>query len=834
MSMMRVGGCSRARLRAVLAVTAALALAPAAAAEASGVTVTDLDNGVTASQLAQSLAGGGVSISDVTFTGANRAAGAFTTGASSIGFDTGIVLSSGNVQTYDTEDGCSVGVEGPNGCYEDTDANPAGGPDGNDNSTTLDTPGDTDLDALLPQGSTTEDATVLEFNFIPLQPTVTFTYVFGSEEYSDYSNTGFNDVFAFFVNGTNCALVPGTSEPVSVNTINNGNDQGGDTTPHHPELFRDNVNPSPTIDSQMDGLTTALTCTAAVTANQSNHIKLAIADVGDSILDSSVFIQAGSFVSGRQLTVSKNGTGTGTVTSSPAGINCGATCSHTYVDGTMVTLTPTPSADSTFAGWSGACTGTGACTVTMDQARNVTATFSLKPTFPLTVSKVGTGSGSVTSSPAGIDCGATCSHSYADGTSVTLTPTPSADSMFAGWSGACTGTGDCTVTMDQARNVTATFSLKPTFLLTVSKNGTGSGAVSSSPAGINCGATCSHSYLEDTQVTLTPSAAPGSTFAGWSGACTGTGDCQVTMDQARNVTATFNTLPSFALNVSKNGTGSGTVTSSPSGIDCGATCSHSYTSGTVVTLTASPASGSTFAGWSGACSGTGGCTVTMDQARSVTATFNVLPSFALNVSKSGTGSGTITSSPSGIDCGATCSHSYTSGTVVTLTASPASGSTFAGWSGACSGTGGCTVTMDQVRSVTATFNSLSVGGPGSIPASGLFCGVQHRGKCNGLKVKGVFDRPGNAVWTFAAYNPTPGHKKAGAAAGKKLRLGNVKRAIKQAGTVTIVFKLKKGKRTNKLYGAVKKRKMTRILVTLKFTTPSGDTQAKTKIVKLKL
>ncbi len=87
---------------------------------------------------------------------------------------------------------------------------------------------------------------------------------------------------------------------MSVNTINNGN-PGGDTTPHHPELFRDNVNPSPTIDSQMDGLTTVLTCQATVNAGQTNHIKLAIADGSDSALDSAVFIQAGSFTSGSTL-----------------------------------------------------------------------------------------------------------------------------------------------------------------------------------------------------------------------------------------------------------------------------------------------------------------------------------------------------------------------------------------------------------------------------------------------------------------------------------------------------------------------------------------------------
>jgi len=146
------------------------------------------------------------------------------------------------------------------------------------------------------------------------------------------------------------------------------------------------------------------------------------------------------------------------------------------------------------------------------------------------------------------------------------------------------------------------------------------------------------------------------------------------------------------------------VTSSPAGIDCGATCSAAYDSGTVVTLTVTPASGSIFTGWSGGgCSGTGACTVTMTAATTVTATFD-RQRFTLTVNKAGIGNGTVTSSPAGIDCGATCSAAYDSSTVVTLTATPAFGSIFAGWSGcdAASGTT-CTVTMSAARSATASF-----------------------------------------------------------------------------------------------------------------------------------
>jgi alpha-tubulin suppressor-like RCC1 family protein len=158
----------------------------------------------------------------------------------------------------------------------------------------------------------------------------------------------------------------------------------------------------------------------------------------------------------------------------------------------------------------------------------------------------------------------------------------------------------------------------------------------------------------------------------------------------------------FNLSVLRAGAGTGSVTSNPPGISCGADCSEAYDSGTSVTLTASAAGGSTFAGWSGcdAVSGTT-CTVTMNAARAVTATFDV-PRFVLTVSKAGLLSGSVSSSPSGINCGADCSESYTSDTVVTLTATPSL--LFLGWTGcdAVSGTT-CTVTMRSARSVTATW-----------------------------------------------------------------------------------------------------------------------------------
>ena len=247
------------------------------------------------------------------------------------------------------------------------------------------------------------------------------------------------------------------------------------------------------------------------------------------------------------------------------------------------------------------------------------------------------------------------------------------------------------------------------FTLTASLDGTGTGQVRSTPAGIRCGVDCTEPYANGTVVNLTATPAAGSTFAAWSGACTGTGACAVTMNAAKTVNATFNAASGgpFTLTVTKAGAGSGTVTSVPTGINCGTDCTEPYANNTVVNLTPTPVAGSTFAGWSGACTGTGACAVTMNAAKAVTATFNSAAGgpFTLTVSRAGAGSGQVRSVPAGIKCGTDCTESYTSGTVVNLTATPVSGSTFAGWSGACTGTGVCAVTMNAVQAVTATFNS---------------------------------------------------------------------------------------------------------------------------------
>jgi hypothetical protein len=244
----------------------------------STLAVTELDGTtVTAADLVEEILGAGVTYSNVTYFGTTApgvpaSAGTFTNGIAA-GLETieqGIMLSSGYV----------LNSLGPNNSDAITGS--------------LGTGGDADLNALV--GGGTLDRTVLEFDFIPTADNIFIDYVFASEEYNEYVNTGFNDVFAFFINGVNIALIPSTAIPVAINNINNGNPFGFGTI-SHPELYLNNdlQDGGPFYDIEADGLTRHLRGESAVNINQTNHIKIAIADRGDTAYDSWVFIEAGSF-----------------------------------------------------------------------------------------------------------------------------------------------------------------------------------------------------------------------------------------------------------------------------------------------------------------------------------------------------------------------------------------------------------------------------------------------------------------------------------------------------------------------------------------------------------
>ncbi len=340
-------------------------------------------------------------------------------------------------------------------------------------------------------------------------------------------------------------------------------------------------------------------------------------------------------------------------------------------------------------------TGTKDAVVKDRSGGNVLLDFEVKVTqnYELTVSKTGTGQGSITGQ--GINCGSDCAENLNANTSVSLTATPSADSIFSGWSGACSGTGTCQVTMNQAKNITATFTLKK-YALTVTKAANGS----VTGQGISCGTDCSEQYDNNTQVNLTASPNTGSSFTSWSGACSGSSpSCQVTMNQTRSVTAIF--TQKHELTIGKAGTGQGSVTGQ--GILCGSDCTENYNANTPVSLNATPSADSSFVGWSHQdCPGTGTCRVNMTTAQNVTATFSLLPpnTFALTVTLNGNGRVT----GQGIDCGSDCSEQYTINTPVILKAITLNGSTFIGWNGACSGSlSPCSVSMTAAQTVTATF-----------------------------------------------------------------------------------------------------------------------------------
>ena len=225
---------------------------------------------VTANTMANALLGSnsGIVINNASYTGANGASGQFSGGTGIISIGGGILLTSGSVNN----------VVGPN---NDSGASTQNGLAGDPDLTTL-------------AGVNTFDASVLNINFTPSGNAIQFSYVFGSEEYNEFVNQ-FNDTFGFFVNGTNFALIPGTSTPVTINNVNCGVSNSG-VAPSGPgvhcNLFVNNDPPSH--NTQLDGFTTVLTFTAPVNPGVSNTLKIAIADAGDDELDSAVFIAGGS------------------------------------------------------------------------------------------------------------------------------------------------------------------------------------------------------------------------------------------------------------------------------------------------------------------------------------------------------------------------------------------------------------------------------------------------------------------------------------------------------------------------------------------------------------
>ena len=290
---------------------------------------------------------------------------------------------------------------------------------------------------------------------------------------------------------------------------------------------------------------------------------------------------------------------------------------------------------------------------------------------------------------------------------------------------------------------------------------TGNGLVRG--AGADCRGNCTAQYTSGSQVHLVAVADSGSSFVGWTGACSGAAGCDLTLDADRDVSATFAVAPpppvgNHRLTVVVQG--KGRVTSSPSGLDCDSSqCSANFADGTVVTLTAAASTGYGFDGWGTDCSGSGDCKITISRDANVSAHFVAQPPpppAQAHLTVSTTGSGTVAGG--GLSCGgsSTCDVTVAAGSQVTLTASPASGARFGAWGGACSGTSTtCQLTVQSDTKVTAEFqpemivlapNDGTNGGQLAINSTQLFWGRNtSEGHPSGLTIWAVPKTGGTAV-----------------------------------------------------------------------------------------
>ncbi len=251
------------------------------------------NSNVSANNLVQNtLLGSGVNAYNISYTGSNDAIGYFDGSNCNINLSSGIIMTTGTVRNQTSLFGAQEGPFGPN--------DEAGA--GIDNNE----PGDGQL-AAYAGGNSTHNAAILEFDFDATGSVVSFNYVFGSDEYPEFVNAGYNDVFAFWISGPgisgnqNIAVIPGTSTPVTIDNVNSNsnsnyyiNNGDGNSAPQ---------NNNNTV-VQYDGFTTVLTATSNVQCGQTYHIKIAICDVGDGSYDSGVFLEGGSFTSPSPMEVS--------------------------------------------------------------------------------------------------------------------------------------------------------------------------------------------------------------------------------------------------------------------------------------------------------------------------------------------------------------------------------------------------------------------------------------------------------------------------------------------------------------------------------------------------
>lgn len=522
--------------------------------------------------------------------------------------------------------------------------------------------------------------------------------------------------------------------------------------------------------SNAAGATPSFTAPAGITTNETLIFQLVVSEAGIKSLPDQVkvTVRPGGTPS-FTLTVSTAGTGSGTVNSSPAGIDCGATCSTSVVSGTTMTLSATPDAGSTFAGWGGACSGSGSCTVTVTDSASVTANFTTGGLVAAYAFDEGTGTTTADASGNGLKAtlsGGSWTTTGKNGAAVsyngstTLVTVADSDLLdlstgmtLEAWvNPAASPNGWKSIIMKEGQGfyVYALY-LSPTghpaVYLVINGQEQGFEIGSAIPAGTwtHLAATFDGSNLRlykngilatSQPVNATIPASTGALRIGgnsiWSSEhfngkiddvriynrALGAAEVAKDMNTPANgeavpVPVTLSGLVVTPSTLVGGTAASASVTLTGAAPTGGATVALASDSTSVVvpatlTVPAGAVTASTSVSTKSVASTT---TVTLTgsyNGTSKTSALTVtppLPSYVLSVRVAGTGTGTITSSPAGIDCGATCSATYPSGTLITLSATPGTGSVFTGWSGACSGTGSCTVTVASAQSVTANFGS---------------------------------------------------------------------------------------------------------------------------------
>jgi hypothetical protein len=529
-----------------------------------------------------------------------------------------------------------------------------------------------------------------------------------------------------------------------------------------------------------------------------------------------------SFLGPRTLTVQVTSVegGGGTVSVSPAPLgppgpsgcdNPGEfgtqVCTFQYPPDTVVTLPASAYFNSKFLGWSGGCSGTGACQVLLGgpgPGPFVEASFLGPRMLTLQLTSVEGGGGSVTVSPEPLGPPGSngcdnpgefgtqvCTFQYPPDTVVTLPASAYFNSKFLGWSGGCSGTGTCQILLGgpgPGPSVEASFLGPRTLTVQVTSVEDGGGAVTLSPAPLGPpGSTgcenpggfgtqvCTFQYAPDTVVTLPASAYLNSKFLGWSGGCTGTDSCQVLLGGAGPgpfVDASFLGPRTLIVQVTSVEGGGGAVSFSPAplgppsptgcdnpGAFPNQVCRLLYPPDTVVSVAPSAYAASTFTGWSGVCTGTEACHVLLgapDRIAVLEASFRGPQALSLSIASSRGGRGSLSVDPpppSGpSSCAlegaspAACTLLYAPGTAVTVTALPEPGSVLTSLAG-CPPSGPCTITLSGPASVSAIFEV-----PNRAPsanAGGPYAGV--RGQSIAFNGAGSGDPDGDALtyqWSF--------------------------------------------------------------------------------------